>query len=126
MTPMNITAGKTTKGTPQQAAGDAQKVFTGLLVAAKNISLYPQGHVMTAKFARKAHQALGSYLVSYGYLRIEIDKDRVLAQGEEIFTGPFEEGSLPFILFRDGIRWIEFVEGLEAEEVAEFLKILQQ
>ena len=123
---MNITAGKTTKGTPQQAAGDAQKVFTGLLVAAKNISLYPQGHVMTAKFAGKAHQALSSYLVSYGYLRIEIEKDRVLAQGEEIFTGPFEEGSLPFILFRDGIRWIEFVEGLEAEEVAEFLKILQQ
>lgn len=126
MTPMNTTAGKTTIGTPQQAAGDAQKVFTGLLVAAKNISLYPQGHVMTAKFAGKAHQALSSYLVSYGYLRIEIEKDRVLAQGEEIFTGPFEEGTLPFILFRDGIRWIEFIEGLEAEEVAEFLKILQQ
>lgn len=126
MSLLNKNAPTTKKSTPGDASGDARKVFAALLVAARNISLYPPGHVMAAKSAAKAYQSLSSYLESYGYLRIEIEKDRVLAQGEEILEGPFEEGSLPFILFRDGIRWLEFIEGLESEEVTEFFRVFHQ
>lgn len=111
---------------PMDASADARKVFASVLVAARNISLYPPGHDMAAKSAGKVYQALSSYLENYGYLRIEVEKDRVLAQGEEILEGPFEEGSLPFILFRDGIRWLEFIEGLEPQEANEFFRVLHQ
>lgn len=71
-------------------------------------------------------QQLETFLQAYGNLRFELEKDRLIFQGEAILTEPPEDGNLPFTLFRDGIQWLEFQDGIEAKEIEEFLRILNR
>jgi hypothetical protein len=67
---------------------------------------------------------LETFLQAHGNLRFELEKDRLIFQGEPILTEPPEDGNLPFTLFRDGIQWLEFQDGVDEKEVKEFLRIL--
>ncbi len=78
------------------------------------------------KSIKQFHYTLEAYLQKYGYLRFEIERNRIVSLEEEISAGPHEEGTLPFTLFRDGIRWIEFTQGINLEEIRSFLTIVNQ
>lgn len=105
---------------------ETRKVYAGMLLASKNLSLYPSGHSIPDKSIKLFHQKLETYLQKYGYLRLEIERNRIVSLDEEISSGPHEEGTLPFTLFRDGIRWIEFAQGIDLEEIRSFLTIINQ
>lgn len=105
---------------------ETRKVYTGMLLASKNLSLYPSGHSIPVKSIKQFHETLQAYLEKYGYLRLEIERNRIVSLDEEISSGSHEEGTLPFTLFRDGIRWIEFTQGINLEEIRSFLTIVNQ
>lgn len=67
-----------------------------------------------------------AHIRQHGDLKIEIEKDHVICQGIDVQKGPPEEGTLPFTLFRDGIRWLEFTEGITLEEIREVLSIIHK
>lgn len=100
-------------------------LFNGLLLAFRNVSLYPKGHSIASGSIQQFHRLLDSYLrVNWG-LKLEIERDRTAYEGETVYSAT-GEGTLPFILFRDGIRWFEFIEGISAEEIEQFLAIIHQ
>ncbi len=105
---------------------DTKKLFAYLLLAAKNVSLYPKGHSISINSMRQFHETLETFIRQYGDVKIEFERDRVTCQGVEVHAGPSEEGTLPFTLFRDGIRWLEFVEGIELEEIREVLSLINR
>lgn len=115
-----------TKAAKTPASDDARKMFAYLLLSAKNLSLYPEGHTISLNSIRQLHKKLEAFIGRYGDFRLDIEKDRILVQGEDVFVGPSEEGSLGFALFRDGIRWLEFTEGITLEELSDFLSILNE
>jgi HEAT repeat protein len=104
----------------------AQKVLTSLQLARKNFSLYPEDHVNCERALEQFWLQLDRYLQAHGNRRLELEKDRLLFQGEVILSEPPEEGNLPFTLFRDGIQWLEFQGGIDSDEVEEFLRILNK
>lgn len=104
----------------------AQKVLTSLQLTRKNYSLYPEDHVNCKRALEQFWLQLETFLQTHGNLRVEIEKDRLTFQGEEILTEPPEDGNLPFTLFRDGIQWLEFQDGTDTKEVEEFLRILNK
>ncbi len=114
------------KGASQAASDDARKLFAYLLLAGKNLSLHPEGHSIGLNSIRQLHGKLDAYIHRHGDFRIEIERDRVTCQGEAVYAGLPEEGSLAFTLFRDGIRWLEFTEGVSLEEVQELLLIINR
>jgi hypothetical protein len=105
---------------------DTKKLFSHLLLTCKNVSLYPEGHVISSNSIRQFSDSLQAFIRQYGTVKIEIERDRVLCQGMEVHKGPSEEGTLPFTLFRDGIRWLEFREGIQQEEIRDVLSIIQR
>ena len=109
-----------------QQSDDTRKLFAYLSLTGKNVSLYPAGHSISMNSIRQFHAKLEAYIRQYGDIRIEIERDRVICQGIEVHTGPSEEGTLPFTLFRDGIRWLEFTEGIDLEEIREVLFIIHK
>ena len=117
---------KVGKGLSTQQSDDARKLFTYLLLTVKNVSLYPEGHSISMNSIGQFHANLEAYIHQNGDIRIEIEKDRVICQGIEVHTGQSEEGTLPFTLFRDGIRWLEFTEGIGLEETREVLSIIHR
>jgi hypothetical protein len=105
---------------------DTKNFFSYLLLTCKNVSLYPEGHSISINSIKQFHEKLEAHIRKYGDIRIEIEKDRVVCQGAEVQKGSSEEGTLPFTLFRDGIRWLEFTEGIELEETRELLSIIHR
>jgi len=108
------------------AVDDTKKLFAYLLLTCKNVSLYPEGHVISTNSIRQFSDSLQTFIRQYGDVKIEIERERVLCQGIEVHKGPSEEGTLPFTLFRDGIRWLEFTKGIKPEEIREVLSIIQK
>lgn len=109
-----------------QKAEEIKKLFVQLLLTSKNVSLYPAGHSISLNAIENFHGTLESYIHKHGDIRFEFERERVICQDIDVQTGPFEEGSLPFTLFRDGIRWLEFAEGITLEETRELLMIIHR
>lgn len=123
----------TTQGIPIEAGAAAldrreldlaAKVITSLNLARKNYSLYPEGHTILVNALGTFTRLLESFLIEYNELEVTINRDQLLSQGEVIHTEPAESGALPFILFRDGVRKLTFVEGVDHEELATFFRII--
>jgi hypothetical protein len=96
------------------------------LLTGKNLSLYPEGHSICINSISQLHAKLEAYIRYNGDITIEIEKDGVICQGVEVQTGPSEEGTLPFTLFRDGIGWLQFAEGIGLEETRQVLSIIHK
>jgi hypothetical protein len=114
------------EGLSVQQSDDSKKMFANLLLTCKNVSLYPEGHSISTNSILHLQEMMVAHISQYGDIRIEIEKDRVSCQGVEVHKGPPEEGTLPFTLFRDGIRWLEFTEGIELEETRQILSIIHR
>ena len=106
-----------------EAAG---KVLAGLLLARKNSSLYPEGHSICMNSFEQFHRLLDTYLCSYESLKFYVEKDQLIFKGESIYSASPEDGELPFTLFRDGIVWLEFLDGIDLGEIQEFLAIINK
>ena len=104
----------------------ARKVLASLFLARKNFSLYPEGHTICMNTLEQFRVLLETYLHKYGDLKLDIEKDRFVSEGEVIYSGPPEEGTLPFALFRDGIRWMEFTDGIDTWEIKEIIRIINK
>lgn len=104
----------------------ARKIVASLLLARKNQALYPEGHTIWKNAVEALHALLASYTKTYGTLRIYIEKDQLLVRNEVIYSGTMEEGALPVILFRDGIRWLAFMPEISLGEVQTLLDIINR
>ena len=104
----------------------AEKVLTSLQLARKNYSLYPENHVNCERALEQFWLQLDTFLRVHGDLRFDLDKDKLIFQGEVILSEPPEEGNLPFTLFRDGIQWLELQRGIDSDEVEQFLRLLNR
>lgn len=96
------------------------------LIALRNYALYPEDHAMCRKSLAAVQDRLDGFLAGHESLRLNVEKDRFLFQGEIVHQGPSHEDSLTFQLFREGIQWLEFKNGFTAEELNVFFKLLNQ
>lgn len=102
----------------------AKKVVAELLFLRKTHSLYPEDHSICVNTFDQFQRLIGKFLQTYGNLRFELKKNRLLFHGELIHIEEFEEGTFSYTLFRDGIRWVEIREGISSAEIKKFLTIL--
>jgi hypothetical protein len=104
---------------------DARALINVLMLAWKNYGLYPGDHTSTIKAFENLAAAFGNFFAHHGALRLTVEKDRLLCGSEIIYEVSQENPSEDIIslLYRDGIKWIEFQEGLTFEEIAAFFRI---
>jgi len=101
-------------------------VINLLFMAAKNHTMYPENHVIYQESLQAVVSRLDPYLKKYGDLRLDVEKDRLLVDDEAVYQDYPKRDQLVYPLFRDGIQWIEFQAGIEAWEISDFIKILNQ
>ncbi len=103
---------------------DARQATRILLLAWKNYGLYPEDHVNTIKSFENLIDAFSNFFTNHGDLRLTVEKDRLLCSSEIIYEVSQEASSedITTLLYRDGIKWIEFKEGLTLEEIASFFR----
>lgn len=100
-------------------------VVSAFVVALRNYSLYPRNHSVRRNSVRKVQSLLEGFFERHHYaLRLDIQKESLLFKKEVVHQGQTEVDDWAFILFRDGIQWLEFQEGVDSAEITAFLKIL--
>ena len=104
-----------------RTAAEATQAF---LTALKNYSIFPVEHTSTINLMRGLHASLSSYVNHHGALHLDIERGRVLVDGEVVFEENITENNPAFVFFRDGIFWLEFQEGLSLEEILRFFQVV--
>jgi hypothetical protein len=94
-------------------------------MALKNYNLYPEDHDLCKNLISGLFQRFKTFLSEYGGLKLEIEKDRAFYQDEIVYRESAEVENFAFILFRDGIRWIEFGKALSRKEIKQFISTLK-
>lgn len=104
---------------------DARQLIRIFILAWKNYGLYPEDHTSTLKTFENLIAAFGSFFSTHGDLRLTVEKDGLLYDSKPVHeispAAPAED--ITTLLYRDGIKWIEFKEGLTPEELAYFFRI---
>jgi len=104
---------------------DARQLINILTLAWKNYGLYPEDHESTIKSIGNLVTAFSDYLMHNNDLRLTVEKDRLHYKSETVHqvsrAAPSED--ITTLLYRDGIKWIEFKEGLSCAEIAAFFRI---
>jgi hypothetical protein len=117
---------------PPQAAGTgpaefgrerdvAEDVRSGLqlfVVAVKNCALYPENSKIRSGSLEKLQEWFSRFLDDHESLKLFVDMDSFLFQGVQVFQEKPGESAMVFPFFRDGVQWIEFLEGMEPAELA--------
>ncbi|MDP2268955.1 MAG: hypothetical protein Q8K46_07280, partial [Deltaproteobacteria bacterium] len=103
-----------------------KNIIAAQLIALRNYSLYPSDHAMCQNSLSTVHRCLSGFLADHECLRLDVEKDRLLYQGEVVYQGPSQGDSPASQLFRDGIRWLEFQVGLTEDELSVFFNLLNQ
>lgn len=109
----------------------ANKVRTGLsiiILAVKNYALYPEANSVRRQSLLKAQRWLKNYFEEEQEtsLRLVVEADHLLFNGEVVYKDKPEEHGIFFPLFRDGIQWFEFIPGITAEELRSVIDILNR
>src|SRR5210317_1135655 len=110
---------------PDKELQDARQVINIFIQAWKNYGLYPEDHVNTKRSFEKLVGAFGNFFTAHDDLRLNVEKDRLLCGSEIIYEVSPEAPSEDIItlLYRDGIKWVEFQEGLPLDEIAAFYRL---
>jgi hypothetical protein len=104
---------------------DARQVINIFILAWKNYGMYPEDHVSTIKSIENLLAAFSNFFTNHLNLRLTVEKDSLLCNSEIIHKVSHEAPSEDIItlLYRDGIKWIEFQEGLPLDEIVSFFRI---
>ncbi|MFP4306142.1 MAG: HEAT repeat domain-containing protein [Desulfococcaceae bacterium] len=105
---------------------DAEAVVRQLLLVFKNYGFYPEDHTTCRNVLAAFQKALASFLETRGPLSLDIGKGRIELGGETLHESTGQPGEMDQVLFRDGIRSIEFQPGIDPEGVSRFCGLLNR
>jgi hypothetical protein len=108
------------------ALDEARAIVNSLLVAVKTHSLYPEEHTTCREALARLGMELQSFLASEEELLLQVQQDRLLCRGEVLLAELAQEGSISFVLFRDGVQWFRFERGIDPSEISQFVRILDR
>jgi HEAT repeat protein len=104
------------------------KVVNALLMAYRNYTIYPEGHATSRKSIENLLSAFNDFFPAFDDLRLHVEKERLLYSDTVVHQAEPDSATddITFQLYRDGIQWIEFQDGLDLKELALLFSILNK
>ncbi|NOQ46539.1 MAG: hypothetical protein GQ559_07685 [Desulfobulbaceae bacterium] len=92
--------------------------------AIKNYTLYPQDHAIARKHLLNLSRRISKFLSNYDRLRLDVEKNTLLYDGDIVYRGVSQESDIAYLLSRDGVKYLEFLKGIELWEIQSLLKVI--
>ncbi len=104
----------------------ANTLVSALVKAIKAFRYYPPEYPLLKHFYQELVSRFTAYLREYYQLVINIDENRFSVKDHVLYATKDLKSSVPFLLYRDGVRQLRFMDGLEEWELKSFLDLLIQ
>jgi hypothetical protein len=103
-----------------------KEVMGQLAKTAKTLKLYLPNNPIYQKFLQDLYDRIAGHIEAYGDLRLRIKQYQMVYQGEVVYENMTSLESLAFKFYVDGLRDLTLMEGLELEELTEFIEIISR
>jgi HEAT repeat protein len=104
----------------------AADLIRSLLKAIKAFKLYESNNPMLAKQLEELATKFRDHLDRYQTLNLQVSEYKLFFEGKPIYENTEMKESLAFLFYKDGVREIRFLRGLEDGEVSDFLDVLRK
>ena len=132
MTEVGTTAG----GPPPESEGwgglanlpvaKVRELFVVLGKALRAFQLYDENNPVRQRFLESLRQAFVQLWPEMERLTLAVEEDRFILGDQEVYRAENRGDSLAFLFYKDGVREITFLAGLEQDELTRFLGVLQR
>jgi HEAT repeat protein len=131
MTDEERTTGDTEGGVGWTDLADApvaavRDLFVVLAKAFRAYQLYDENNPVRQRFVETLRQAFQGLWNQVERLTLSVDEDTISLAGQDVYKSENRGDSLAFLFFKDGVREITFLPGVEGEEMVRFLGVLQR
>ncbi|MEX2527162.1 MAG: HEAT repeat domain-containing protein [Gemmatimonadota bacterium] len=124
--------GATPPGTPDWAEPETlplqevRDLFGVLSKALRARQLYDENNPVYQRFVSGLRNAFRGLWESMDRLHVGVEEDRFTWMGEEVYRETNRTDSLAFLAYKDGVRDLSFLPGMEDEELDRFMDVLQR
>lgn len=105
---------------------DVRNLFVTLGKAFRAFQLYDENNPVRQRFVATLRDEFTSLWQELDKLLVTMDEDHIYLGESEVYASDSRNDSLAFLFFKDGIREITFLPGIEGEELDRFLGVLQK
>ncbi len=109
-----------------EIAEEAKNLIINLNGALKSYTLYPKNHVISIGYVGRLCSGLEKFLGQHAALRIHVDHGCLFYKDTEIHHDEESESNIAYLLSRDGVKWLEFIEGIKEEEIESFIELINE
>src|SRR4051812_46269575 len=106
------------------AAPEVAELFSSLDKAVRARRLYQENNPVFQTFVQQFHTAVARLWTKLSALHVQIDEYTFRWQNRSFASGEGRE-AVPFLFFKDGVRFLTFLPGFE-EEASRFLDVVTQ
>jgi hypothetical protein len=105
---------------------EVRSLFVTLGKAFRAYQLYDQNNPVRQRFVDTLKGEFERLWTDLDKLVVSIDEDHIYLGDAEVYRSESRNDSLAFLFFKDGVREVTFLPGIEAHELEEFLGVLQK
>ncbi len=113
-------------GTESPRAAALRDLLRLLVKAQKALRLYQANNAISHRLEKELYSKLFAHLEEEGSFELAIQEFRILFGEDVLYESTDRNDSLAFLIFRDGIRRLTFLPGLEDQELQGFLRCLNR
>jgi len=110
--------------TDDELSGLVGETVNALLKAARARQTYVLGNPLIERFQAELCEKLSEVWDALPHLSLTIDEGRLLWRDREVYSKPVGPDNFAFRFFKDGIRQLALLPGVEEGELAEFVELL--
>ena len=108
------------------AVEGVRALFVTLGKTFRAYQLYDENNPVRRRFVEQLKSEFTQLWQEHERLVVSIDEERMYVGEAEVYKSESRNDSLAFLFFKDGVREITFMPGIETEEMEGFLGVLQR
>lgn len=105
---------------------EVRSVFVTLGKAFRAYQLYDENNPVRKRFVDTLRSEFRRLWEELDQLVVSVDEDHIYLGESEVYHSESRNDSLAFLFFKDGVREITFLPGIEVHEIDRFLGVLQK
>ncbi|MBC7348412.1 MAG: HEAT repeat domain-containing protein [Candidatus Aminicenantes bacterium] len=108
-----------------QAFQQARELVLALANTISALKIFPAHHSSAIHFRQDFISRLKAFLERYQKLELEVGEFAFYYQGKPVYQDEISSKSLPFFFYKDGLRVLALYQGMDEQEIGEFLELVR-